>query len=146
METLHFSIHINAAPETVWDVMLQEDTYKIWTAAFEPGSHYKGEWTEGAEIRFLSADSQMGMASVIKESRKPEFVSIQHVGIVKDGAVDSTSDFAKQWTPAFENYRFTEADDGTDLSVSIDAMPENKPMFEQTWPAALKLLKELAEK
>jgi uncharacterized protein YndB with AHSA1/START domain len=146
METIYFSTHIHAPREKVWDIMLSKDTYNQWAKAFDPGSQYIGDWNEGSQILFVGADSQMGMASKIKESRKPEFVSIEHVGIVKDGVVDTTSDEAKKWAPSFENYTFKEADGGTELSVSIDVMPEYKSMFEQMWPEALKLLKELAEK
>lgn len=39
-----------------------------------------------------------------------------------------------------------EVDGGTELSVSLDVLPENKSIFEEMWPEALKLLKELSEK
>lgn len=146
METLHFSTYIHASREKVWDTMLNKDTYGKWVKAFEPGSRYEGSWEEGSEIQFLAADSHMGMVSRIKESRKSEFVSIEHLGMVKDGVVDTTSDEAKKWAHSFENYTLKEVDGGTELSVSLDVMPEYKSMFEQSWPEALTLLKELAEK
>jgi uncharacterized protein YndB with AHSA1/START domain len=146
METIHFSIHIQAPREKVWDIMLGKDTYSEWTKAFEPGSNYEGDWSEGSAIQFVGAGSQSGMASTIKENRKPEFMSIEHLGIVKDGVIDTTSDEAKKWAGSHENYTFTEVDGVTELSVSIDTMPEYKAMFEQSWPEALNLLKALAEK
>ncbi len=146
METIRFSTHINESREKVWDIMLGKETYVEWAKAFGPGSHYVGDWNEGSDIQFLGAGSQMGMASMIKESRKPEFVSIQHVGLVKDGVVDTASDDAKKWVPALENYTFKEVDGGTELSVSLDVIPEHKAMLEPLWLEALKLLKELAEK
>ncbi len=146
METLHFSIHINAPREKVWDTMLQKGTYEEWSKAFGEGSHYKGDWSEGASIQFLGGDSETGMASKIKENRKPEFVSIEHIGIVKKGVVDTTSEDAKKWTPALENYTFKEVDGGTEVSVSLDVISEHKEMFEEMWPEALKTLKGLAEK
>lgn len=146
METINFSTQINATREKVWDIMLGKETYGEWAKAFGPGSHYEGDWNEGSTIQFLGADSQMGMASRIKASRKPEFLSIEHIGIVMAGVVDTTSDEAKKWAPSLENYTFKEVDGGTELSVSLDVLPENKSMFEEMWPEALKLLKELAEK
>ena len=146
METIHFSTQINTSREKVWDIMLGKETYKEWARAFGPGSHYVGDWNEGSAIQFLGADSQMGMASRVKESRKPEFISIEHLGIVMDGVVDTNSDEAKKWAPSLENYTFKEVDGVTELSVSLDVLPENKPMFDEMWPEALKLLKELAEK
>lgn len=145
METLYFSTHIEAPRERVWDVMLGQDTYGEWAKAFGPGSLYQGDWNEGSSILFLGPDLQMGMASRIKESRKPEFISIEHVGIVMNGAVDATSDEAKKWAPALENYTFKEVDNGTELTVSLEVIPEHKSMFEETWPEALALLKQLAE-
>lgn len=146
METIHFSKVINAPREKVWDIMLGKETYNQWAKAFDPGSQYVGSFDEGSEIQFVGEDSQMGMASRIKENRKPEFISIEHIGIVSGGVVDTTSEDAKKWSPSFENYTFKEVEGGTELSVSIDVMPEYKEMFEQMWPGALELLKELSEK
>jgi uncharacterized protein YndB with AHSA1/START domain len=146
METIHFSTHINAPRQKVWDTMLGEGTYTQWAKAFGDGSHFVGDWNEGSNIQFLGEGGGMGMASKIKESRKPEFVSIEHIGIVMDGVVDTTSEDAKKWAPAYENYTFKEVEGGTELSVSLDILPENKAMFEEMWPQALRLLKELAEK
>ncbi len=146
METIYFSTQINASPERVWDVMLGKETYGQWAKAFGEGSNYEGNWDEGSDIKFLGAGGGMGMASIIKTSRKPEFVSIEHIGLVMDGVVDTESEEAKKWAPAFENYTFTEVDGGTQLSVSIDVLTEYKSMFEEMWPVALTLLKALAEK
>jgi len=146
METIYFSTQINASPERVWDVMLGKETYGHWAKAFGEGSYYEGNWDEGSDIKFLGEGGGMGMASRIKESRKPEFVSIEHIGIVSGGVVGTESEEAKKWAPAYENYTFVEMDGGTELSVSIDVLSEHKSMFEEMWPEALKLLKELAEK
>ncbi len=146
METIHFSAQIGASREKVWDTMLGKETYGQWAKAFGPGSQYKGDWEEGSEIQFLGEDGATGMASRIKESRKPEFISIEHIGIVMNGVVDSESEEAKKWAPSLENYTFEEEDGGTKLSVSIQVSPEYRSMFEETWPVALQLLKELAEK
>ncbi len=146
METIYFSTQINASPERVWDVMLGKETYGQWAKAFGEGSYYEGNWDEGSDIKFLGEGGGMGMASRIKTSRKPEFVSIEHIGLVMDGVVDTESEEAKKWAPAFENYTFKEVDGGTELSVSIDVLTEHKSTFEEMWPVALTLLKELAEK
>ena len=146
METLHFSVQIKAPREKVWDVMLDKETYGEWAKAFGEGSQYKGDWEEGSPIQFLGGDGATGMASRIQESRKPEFISIEHVGIVMNGVVDSESDEAKKWAPSLENYTFEEMNGETRLSVSIQVSSEYRSMFEETWPNALQLLKELAEK
>jgi hypothetical protein len=150
MQKIHFTQFINAPKEKVWDTMLGDATYRIWTEAFNPGSYFKGDWSEGSKILFLGPDpetgKESGMVSRIKENRQYEFVSIEHVGIVKEGIEDTTSDYAKQWAPAFENYTFIEKDGGTEVQVDLDISDDFKEMFEQMWPKALVALKELAEK
>jgi len=146
MQKIHFSIKINAPVEKVWNTMFADETYRQWAAAFEPGSQFKGSWEEGSEIQFVGADGNMGMYSRIAENRKHEFVSIEHLGIVKDGVVDTTSEEATKWAPAFENYTFKEVDGGTEVSVDQDMQEEYKEMFEAMWPKALQTLKELSEK
>ena len=33
--------------------MLDDASYRQWTDAFGPGSHFEGTWLPGSEIRFL---------------------------------------------------------------------------------------------
>ncbi len=151
MQTLHTEIFIQAPRDKVWDVMLGDATYREWTNAFHPGSYYVGDWSEGSKMLFLGPDAEAGkeggMVSRIKENRRPEFISIEHIGMVKDGVEDTTGEEVKKWVPAFENYTFTEQDGGTLLAVDMQAeASEYKEMFEQMWPKALQALKEIAEK
>jgi hypothetical protein len=152
MQKLHYSIHINAPKEKVWDTMLQNTTYREWTKPFNPGSTYIGEWDQGSEIRFVGTNEkgdllEGGMYSRIKENRLHEYISIEHLGIIlPDGTVDTTSDAVKKWVPSFENYTFTENNGGTDVIVDIDMSDEFKEEFDKMWPQALRILKELAEK
>jgi uncharacterized protein YndB with AHSA1/START domain len=149
MQKIHFSINIHAPKEKVWNTMLEDSTYREWTTAFQAGSFYEGSWDQGSEIRFLGPDENGklgGMFSKIKENRLHEFVSIEHVGFIKDGVIDTTSEEVKKWTPSYENYTFTETDSVTVVSVDIDVNDEYKEMFEVMWPKALQLLKTLAEK
>lgn len=150
MERIHFSITINAPIEHVWKTMLEQDSYRLWTEAFMPGSRYEGSFEEGAEIRFIGPDPETGkeggMLARIKESRPYEFISIEHLGIINDGVVDTESDAVKAWVPAYENYTFTAVPGGTEVSVDMDTADEHKEMFEEMWPKALQKLKELAEK
>ncbi len=151
MQKIHFSIQINAPKEKVWDVMLGDVTYREWTKAFHEGSYYKGDWSEGSKMLFLGPDetgtSEGGMVSRIKENRKYEFISIEHIGIVANGVEDTTSEEATKWSPAFENYTFIEKNGSTEVSVDMEAAnDEYKEMFENMWPKALQKLKEVAER
>lgn len=150
MEKIHKTIFINASPEKVWKTMLDDATYREWTSAFSPGSRYEGSWEKGSKILFLGPNpdggGEMGMVSRIAECRPYEFVSIEHLGIVKDGVEDTESEEARRWSPAFENYAFDAKDGGTELSVDQDIDEENKASFEDLWDKALAKLKELAER
>ncbi len=149
MQKLHTSIFINAPVERVWDVMLADATYRDWTSAFHPGSYYKGSWEEGSKILFIGPDekdgSEGGMVSRIKENRLHEFISIEHLGIYKNGIEDTDSEEARKWSPAFENYTFTAKDGGTELSIDMDIEDDYKQMFEDMWVKALEKLKDLTE-
>lgn len=149
MPTLQFSIVINAPAAHVWKVMLDDKTYRLWTEAFSPGSYYKGDWSKGSKILFLGPgeNGDSGMVSRIKENRKHEFISIEHLGMVQNGKEDTTSDEAKVWTGALENYTFKEKNGSTELVIDLtaDISGEFLTMFEDMWPTALKKLKELSE-
>lgn len=149
MQKLNFSIEIKAPKEKVWDTMLEDKTYRVWTEAFMPGSHYIGDWNKGSKILFLGPgqNGEMGgMVSRIKENKLYEFISIEHLGIVQDGKEDTTSDAIKGWAGALENYSFSETGGVTKLSVEMDSNEDYAEMFNGMWPKALQKLKELAEK
>lgn len=150
MLKLHFSITINASREKVWNTMLEDATYRIWTEAFTPGSHYVGDWSQGSKILFLGPDPNTGalggMVSRIAENRLHEFISIEHLGMIHGGVEDTTSDAVKAWAGAHENYTLKAHGHATEVLVDIDIAEDFKEMFEDMWPKALQKLKELAEK
>jgi hypothetical protein len=148
MEVIQFSILINAPKQKVWKTMLGKETYTQWTKAFAEGSTYRGSWEKGDEIHFIGENAEgkaEGMYSRIKENRLYDFISIEHLGIISNGTIDTTSDDVKKWAPSFENYTFTMRGSATELKVEMQVSTEYKKMFEEMWPKALKLLKELCE-
>lgn len=150
MQKLHFSIHINAPVEKVWDTMLGEETYKEWTKPFNPaGSTFVGSWDKGSEIKFVGKNPETGkeegMLARIVENRPNEFISIEHYGVIMNGVEDTTSEEVKKWTPAHENYTLTEKDGGTELTIDVDVADEYKDMFDDMWPKSLDVLKKLSE-
>lgn len=150
MQKLHFSILINAPKDKVWHSMLDDKPYREWTKAFNEGSYYKGNWEKGSKILFLGPDpntgEEGGMVSRIAENKPYEFISIEHLGIVQNGVEDTTSEVARKWAPAFENYTFNDKDGATEVLVDIDIEDEHAQMFNEMWPEALRKLKKLAEK
>lgn len=148
MEKLHFSITVNAPQKKVWNTMLEENTYRQWTEAFASGSHYEGSWDEGSDILFLAPDESgemSGMISRIKENREPEFLSIEHIGVIQDGEKDTSSDAVKDWAGALENYTLKTNNGQTEVLVDMDINEEYEEMFREMWPKALQKLKKLAE-
>jgi uncharacterized protein YndB with AHSA1/START domain len=145
MHRKHWETTIAAPRDIVWRTMIEPATYQDWTAAFMEGSRYEGSWAQGERIRFLSPSGE-GMLAEVAENRQHEFISLRHIGMVdKNGVEDTTSDAVKAWTPAFENYTFSDEAGGTRLAVDMDVAPDWEQMFEQAWPKALARLKALSE-
>jgi len=149
MTKLVLSIDINASRETVWNAITQDAPYRIWTSVFQEGCYFEGGWNTGDSIHFLAHDEDgqlAGMASEIAESRFPEYISIHHLGYVKNGVVDTTSDAAREWAPSFENYRLEKLDENTTrFHLDMDVQEDYYTMFENLWPKAMALLKEVCE-
>jgi hypothetical protein len=65
---------------------------------------------------------------------------------VQNGVEDTTSEAARKWAPAFENYTFNDKDGATEVRVDLDVEDEHVQMFNEMWAKGLRKLKELAEK
>lgn len=151
MANLHYTIDINAPKQKVWQVMLEPETYKEWTGAFYPGSTYVGSWDKGSKIKFVAEDDGKlsGMFSQIVENIPYEYISIEHLGEIKGGKEDTTSESAKQWSGSHENYHFIEKDGITTVEVELtggNVDDEMTKMFDGMWPQALQKLKEICER
>ncbi|MEX2371091.1 MAG: SRPBCC family protein [Bacteroidales bacterium] len=148
-EKLHFDFRINAPVEKVYKTMLDEQHFAEWTAVFNPSSHFKGSWEKGAKIYFIGIDedgTMGGMVSRIRENVPNKFVSIEHIGILKNGKEVLDGKDVEPWAGSLENYTFTDVDGGTLLTVEMDSIDEFNNFFLETWPKALKVLKEICEK
>jgi uncharacterized protein YndB with AHSA1/START domain len=149
MQKLNFSIVIDAPKEKVWHAMLDDKPYREWTSAFNPGSYYKGDWSRGSKMLFLGPDPETGqeggMVSRIVENRPYEYISIEHMGMIRNGIEDTTSEAARKMAPAYENYTFREKDGATEVLVDMDAEEEYAEMFNKMWPEGLQRLKKIAE-
>ena len=154
MQKLHFSIQINAPREKVWKTMLDDKTYRVWTVPFNSSgsgeSWFEGDWSKGSDIKFVGPDKSGklgGMIAKVEENKPNEFISLKHFGIIgEDGKVEINSEESKKWAPAMENYTFKNADEGTELSIDVDCADEYLNFFNESWPKALVILKEISEK
>jgi hypothetical protein len=146
MEKISFSTNINAPKEKVWSTLWNDSSYRQWTSAFMEGSYAKTDnWKEGTKVLFLDPKGS-GMVSMVASNKPNQFMSFKHLGEVKEGIEDTTSEKVQQWNGATENYTLDEAGGKTTLTVDMDITEEYKDYFVKVWPHALDKVKELAEK
>ena len=145
MTRLTFSTTIQAPKEVVWRTLLEDETYRAWTSAFQEGSYAVTDWKPGSKALFLAPDGS-GMVSRIAEHRPNEFLSLEHLGVVKEGIEDTESEEVRKWAGARENYTLTENRGVVTLSVDMDTAEDHQKFFEETWPKALAALKDLSER
>jgi uncharacterized protein YndB with AHSA1/START domain len=147
-EILHFESVVNCPPIKVYEYMLNEKKYREWTSVFNPSSRYEGSWEKGSKILFIGEDSNGnsgGMVSRIKENIPHRFISIEHLGILKNGEEINCGPEVDLWKGSLENYTFSSADGKTRLSVDIDSNSEFRTYFLETWPLALEKIRALCE-
>ena len=140
----HFEITINASPEKVWNILIGEETYPEWAAVFCEGSTVETDWKKGSRAIFGDGKGS-GMVSEIEEVVPNKFLSIKHLGEIKDGVEDTISDQVKSWSGAHENYTLTPVDGGTNWEVTMDTVEDFKDWMLEVWPKALAKVKEMAE-
>lgn len=145
MQQLNFSTNIKASAENVWKVLWGDDSYPKWTSVFSEGSHAVTDWKEGSKVLFLDGKGS-GMVSTVSANKPNEFMSFKHLGEVKDGVEDTTSDKVKGWAGATETYTLTDTGGVTELSVDVDIIDQHKDYFIKTFPRALEQVKELSER
>jgi uncharacterized protein YndB with AHSA1/START domain len=151
MPKLHQSITINANKQKVWYTITNKQKYELWTTVFNPGSTFEGQWEQGQKMKFLGPDEKgnvnSGLVSQIWELKIFEYISIKHLGLVKDGVEDFDSEEAKKWTPAFENYTLVEKDtETTEFVVDMDVVEDYFGEMEKMWQKGIVELKKIAEK
>jgi uncharacterized protein YndB with AHSA1/START domain len=147
MRTLNYSILINAPKEKVWKVMLAKSTYEQWTKPFNPTSTFKGDWSQNSKMIFLGTDPKTGeeggMVSLIHENRTNDFLSLKHIGEIKDGE----EKFWKQQKHCFENYTLVDKGSGTEVHIEMtDIDAKWIDWMNELWPKALEILKKLSER
>ncbi len=145
METLKYTVLIEAEPAVVWQVMLDETTYRQWVKAFSPDSYYDGVWEQGADMLFL--DPNMGgTKAVLEVVEPPHRILARHVALVDQQGVESTSGpMADGWIGSTEAYEFVPIGDATRLDIVIKTHEDFVDMFDAGWPAGLAVLKRLCE-
>ncbi len=144
MKDLNFSIVISAPVEKVWETLWNDDTYRQWTAPFNPGSYMESDWKVGGKTLFLDAERN-GMLSTIKQLESPRLVEFSHYGELNKGVEDTTSERVKAYAGAIERYELLPDDKGTLLKVWVQTSDEYEQMMNDGFTKSLQALKQLAE-
>lgn len=145
-QKLRLTKEINAPKEKIWDVLLQDETYRIWTSVFHPGSYADTDnWEEGSMVYFKTPEGD-GLASRILEHKPQEVISFEHLAVLKNGVEDTENEEAKKWKGFKETYWLKEKDGACELVVEQDITNDYAEYFEKIWPQALDKVKELSEK
>ncbi|HKB45678.1 MAG TPA: SRPBCC domain-containing protein [Chitinophagaceae bacterium] len=139
MTTLKFTTKINAPKEKVWETLWNDTSYRKWTAAFMEGSYAESDWKEGSKILFLTPKGD-GMFSIIEKKIPNQEMTFKHLGELKNGIEES-----KNWEGAKESYHLEEKNGITELDVQLDSVGEFEQYFNDTFPKALNVLKQIAE-
>ncbi|RKT01908.1 SRPBCC family protein [Chryseobacterium defluvii] len=139
METLTFEVQIEATPEKVWSVLWNDISYRQWTTAFTEGSFYEGTLEEGTIVKFFDPNNN-GMFSRVDKNVPNKEMKFLHLGEIYDG-VEQPQD----WGEATESYILEETESGTTLKGVIQTPEEFKGFFEEKFPTALGIIKNLAE-
>ncbi|GJL74500.1 hypothetical protein [Nitrosomonas sp.] len=146
MEHLTYEIDINAPISTIWNTLVQSETYKVWVKAFSPKSYFDGEWIQGTEIRFLDPD--MGGTKAVLEIVEPgKRLLAKHVALIsKEGKESTSGEMADKWLGTTEDYVLSREGDISKLVINIKTHEDFVPMFNDAWPKAIASIKELSEK
>lgn len=148
MKKLTYQIKIDAPVSRVFKTMLDKETYKQWTSAFNPSSDFEGVWEKGQRIHFTGVNEngeKGGMVAEIAEYIPNSYVSIRHLGILDKGQEILSGPTVEDWAGALENYSFSAIEGQTLLKVDVDTNDEYIDYFNEAWPDALQLLKEISE-
>ncbi|HTN46642.1 MAG TPA: hypothetical protein VL098_09875 [Flavipsychrobacter sp.] len=148
MQKKQYRIDIHASAEKVSNTMIGKETYRQWTAAFNATSDFEGGWNTGDKICFTGVGKEgkrEGMVAVIEQHLPNKYISIKHLGILDGDKEIMEGPAVEAWAGAHENYSFDEQNGITTVRVDIDTEAQYLDYFDETWPKALKKLKELSE-
>lgn len=139
-----FEVTINAPAAKVWQTLWDEGSYMQWTSAFHVGSYAKSDWKKGSKIQFLGPEGD-GMYSEIAQLETNKSMVFKHLGEIKN-LEEQSEEESVAWSGSTESYTLEETKGQTKLTVSVDFPSEMAAYFNDAFPKALAIVKELSEK
>lgn len=145
MQPINKSIHIQAKPQAVWAVLIDNEINRIWLSEFSEDTQAHTDWAEGSRVSFTD-HSGSGITGIIRSSKPARELVMEYDGMLEQGREDFESDMAQAMKGTREEYYLTETDGGTRLDIHLSAMPEEvMEMMLAAWDRALAQWKALAE-
>ena len=146
LKKLEASIQIEAPKEKIWDVLLQDQTYRIWTSVFSPNSFAETDgWKAGSTVYFKDGAGNNGMISQISEHRPTECIVFAHQGMLRDGQEIFDGPEVADWKGSTEAYYLTPSGNGHQLRIEQYLTEQHLDWFQNAWKQALEKIKELSE-
>ena len=144
MITLTYHQEINAPAEKVWDVLWNKETYPVWTRPFSEVSTMTSDWKVGGQTSFTDGKNN-GMLSTILSMNQPNEIIFKHLGELKDGKPTLFHE-GDSFEGSLEKYILTEHNGVTQLTASVDILPQYKEMMDNGFNSGLQVVKQLSEK
>ena len=146
MKTVQFTKEIKAPAQKVWDTLWNEATYSQWTSAFNPQgvSTMQSDWEVGGRTLFVDGNGN-GMISTIISKDEPNAMVFKHLGMIKDGKEDTTSEEVKSWAGSLEEYHLSESNGTTTLLTSVQIEEEWEEMMNNGFTQGLEVVRKLSE-
>lgn len=142
MKRLRYSIEINAPQEDVWHTLWDDHSFRDWANLIDEGTYLVGELDEGSHVQWISASSGYGVTSLVEKLIPNEIVVFRHLAdTMENGFLEREN----EWTGGREIYSLQAIKTGTQLTVELDAPPEQVETFERILPKVLARVKVLAE-
>jgi uncharacterized protein YndB with AHSA1/START domain len=143
-KTIKKSIAINASKEKVWEILLKDETTRIWYAEFSEGTHVDTDWNVGSKALFTD-NSGDGIIGKIVENKNAELLSLEYQGAIVKGNEDYESDMARSVKGGMEIYNLAEINGVTNLTIACDMDENYFDMMSLAWDRALQKIKALSE-
>lgn len=144
-DTINKTIKINATKKRVWEVLLQDKYFCVWSSEFAPDTYADTDWEAGGRVEFKGRN-ESGLFGTVTMHEPNEVISIRYQGVLDSGTEDVESVEAQQWIGCAETYRVYEENGVCVLAIEHIIPKKYVNAFDDTWDGALDIIKELAER